>query len=212
MLDYKIFMKHAEKVTKNAPESRPVLKGVKHLDNGTAVVTDSQRLYVARGIHAGLDGVVMTPNGKVMKGSYPDVTKLIPDPSYAKYSLVINTDELLKGVDIIASVGAIAEKAKVEGLKDGEGKPLEPKPPALILEDDGIRYENVQVRIKYSTAPLHFEEPICANVFYVLDAMKLFKATGDHILTFRYYGAMRPFSLTNPDDSLLVLILPIRKY
>jgi DNA polymerase III sliding clamp (beta) subunit (PCNA family) len=200
MIDYKVFMKHAEKVTKNASETRPVLKGVMHLENGTAVVTDSHRLYVAKSIHDRQEGAVITPAGKKVDGNYPDVFRIVPDSSYAKYSLQIEIKELLRAADMIASIGDLA---RVESKSD--------KPPALDFKEDTVRYVSPFVNISY-TLPVQFQEPICANAIYVLEAMKLLKAAGCQEVTFNYFGAMRPFTFTNEDEDLLILILPIRKY
>lgn len=90
MLTYEIFMKHGKKVTDNAAiinPARPVLQGVCHISNGTAAVTDSHRLYVARGIHNRTHGAIITPAGKTLKDIYLDVSRLIPDNTYAKQSL-----------------------------------------------------------------------------------------------------------------------------
>lgn len=201
MITYETFMKHAEKVTKNASEVRGILKGVNHLENGNAVVTDSHRLYLARGIHVRKDSAVITPKGIKVDGNYPDVTRLIPDNTYTKQSLEIELSELLRAADMIVAVGSVAEQdAKTD------------KPPALEFKDKVICYHNYAVHISYSFDPIHFEEHICANAIYLLDAMKLLKAAGCQTVTLNFFGRMRPFTLTNEDESLLALILPIRKY
>jgi hypothetical protein len=204
MIDYQVFMKHAEKVTKNAAvvnTVRTVLFGIKHMENGDAIVTDSHRLYVAKNVHDRTDGAIITPGGKIIDDKYPDVQRLIPDPSYAKQTLELEVKELLRAADMFASVGAIAEL-------EADTK----KPPGLEFKEDLICYSSYQVKINYSINPISFNERICANAIYVLDAMKLFKAAEFETVTFNYFGAMRPFTLTNADESLLVLILPIRKY
>ncbi|MDR7237159.1 DNA polymerase III sliding clamp (beta) subunit (PCNA family) [Neobacillus drentensis] len=180
---------------------RPILSGVKHAENGDLLCTDSHRLYVAKGVHDRTDGAVLTPAGKNVDGNFPDVSRLIPDSSYAKQSLEIEVSELFRAADMIASIGSITEK---EVKSD--------KPPALEFKEDIIRYNNFQCQINYSFYPLRFEEYICANAIYLLEAMKLLKAAGCQIVTLNFYGKMRPFTLTNEDESLLVLILPIRKY
>jgi hypothetical protein len=195
MISYEVFMKHAEKVTKNAPEVRNILSGVKHLENGNAIVTDSHRLYVAKGIHNRTDGAVISPKGKKVDGNYPDVSRIIPDESYAKQTMQIEVSELLRAADMIAAVGT-----------------AEVKTPALEFKDKVIRYQGIEVHISYSFAPLVFEAHICANAIYLLEAMKLFKAVGCQTVTVHFHGPMRPFTLSNEDESLLALILPIRKY
>lgn len=201
-ISYEVFMKHAEKVCKNpASATRPILSGVKHLENGDAVCTDSHRLYVAKGIHTRTDGAVITPKGKNVDGNYPDVSRLIPDASYAKQALKVDVADLLKAADMISSIGDLAEKETNSN-----------KPPALDFKEERISYNNIHCKINYSVYPIQFEEPISANAFYVLDAMKLFKAAGCQTVTLNFFGKMRPFTFTNEDEDLLVLILPIRKY
>ncbi|MFJ5716579.1 hypothetical protein [Neobacillus sp. NPDC093127] len=207
MLTYETFMKHAEKVCKSPSAGvRPMLSGVKHKENGDLICTDSHRLYVAKELHSRDDGAVITPRGKIVDGNYPDVSRLIPDPLYAKQSLEIELNELFRAADMIAAVGGIAQKSMVEGTK------AEYKPPALDFIEDAIGYTNFAVKISYSFYPLRFEEPICSNAVYVPDAVKLLKAAGCETITIRFYGSMRPFTLTNEDENLLVLILPIRKH
>lgn len=201
-ITYELFMKHAEKVCKNPISTvRPILSGVKHAENGDLFCTDSHRLYVAKNAHDRTDGAVFTPAGKPVDGSYPDVSRLIPDRAYAKQSLEIEVSELLRAADMIVAVGSVAEQeAKTE------------KPPALEFREKVICYHNFAVHISYSFAPVQFEEHICANAIYLLDVMKLLKAAGCQTVTLNFFGKMRPFTLTNEDESLLALILPIRKY
>lgn len=205
-ISYELFMKHADKVCKNASATRPVLSGVKHIENGDAVCTDSHRLYVAKAIHSRTDGAVITSSGKNVEGNYPDVSRIIPDASYAKQTIQIEVAELLKAADMIASVGGLAEKEIVKGTEN------QPKPPALDFKEDRISYYKVHCKIHYSVNPIQFEEPLSANAFYVLDAMKLFKAAGCKTVTLNFFGKMRPFTFTNEEEDLLVLVLPIRKY
>lgn len=200
-ITYEMFMKHAEKVTNNAPEVRPILSGVKHLENGDLAVTDSHRLYVAKNIHSREDGAVLTPKGKTVDGNYPDVSRLIPDSAYAKQSIQFDVQELLLVADMIASIGALAEK---EAMSD--------KAPGMDFKDGVISYYNYQCKIKYSVTPVQFEVPILANAFYLLDAMKLFKAIGCQTVTMNFFGSSRPFTFSNEGEDLLILILPIRKY
>lgn len=207
MLTYETFMKHAAKVC-NSPIAnvRPMLSGVKHIENGDLVCTDSHRLYVAKRLHNRTDGAVITPKGKIVDGIYPAVDRLIPVSAYAKQTLKIELNELLKATDIIASIGSIAQKQIIKGTKE------ELKPPALEFKGDLMEYVNYQCGIKYSFYPIRFEAHICANAIYVLDAVKLLKAAGCQTITLNFYDRIRPFTLENEDKSLLILILPIIKH
>jgi hypothetical protein len=193
-ISYDVFMKHADKVCKNQVSAvRPILSGVKHLENGDAVVTDSHRLYLAKGIHDRTDGAIITPQGEFIDGSYPDVSRLIPNEP--KQSVQFIVSELLSVADTIVSIGTIIEER-----------------PILEFKADAILYNNYEVKFNHSFYPLDFYEHICANAIYLLDAMKLLKAAGCQTVTVNFYGKMRPFTLLNEDESLLALILPIRKY
>jgi DNA polymerase III sliding clamp (beta) subunit (PCNA family) len=195
-----------KKFAKMLLEVRHILSGVKHLQNGDAICTDSHRLYLAKGVHDRTDGAVLTQAGKSVDGNYPDVSRIIPDYTNAKQTLNLEVNELLKVADIIANVGSIAEKAIVEGTKK------ESKHPTLEFKEDVIRYVNFQCNINYSFYPIRFEELICADAVYVLDAMKLFKAVGCQTVTLHFHGSMRPFTFTNENEDLTALILPVRKY
>ncbi|MDF2651737.1 MAG: polymerase subunit beta [Paenibacillus sp.] len=200
-ISYEMFMKHAEKVCKNkASVARPILSGVKHQENGDLFCTDSHRLYVAKGIHTRTVGAVLTPKGAKVDGNYPDVSRLIPDPLNAKQTINLEVKELLQVADMISSIGGIAEAEASTN-----------KSPSMDFIGDAIGYTNFAVKINYSFYPLRFEEALSANAVYVLDAMKLLKAAGCQTVTLNFFGRMRPFTLVNEDESLLALILPIRK-
>lgn len=193
-ITYEVFMKHAEKVTKNTSVERTILSGVKHLENGNLIVTDSHRLYLAKGIHSRTDGAVITPKGKMVDGDYPDVSRIIPDISYAKQEVQLSVSELYESADAIYSVGSFIEET-----------------PRFELIENFIRYDSVLVKYKRQVS-VTFDELMIVNAKYVLEAVKLFKSTGSQMVTIRFYGKLRPITLTNEDESLLALILPIRKY
>jgi DNA polymerase III sliding clamp (beta) subunit (PCNA family) len=198
MIDYKTFMAHAAKVCGSAhlklTDKHKMLRGVKHFESGNAVATDAHRLYFAQAIHDRNDSAVITPKGKVLEGDYPDVSRLIPDSGNAKQELEIDVGEMLKGADIIASLGKIIEPV-----------------PSIKLQENELYFYSVEMKIRYFL-DVKFEESLWLNAQYLLDAMKLFKAAKCQKAIFRYYGRVRPITLTNDEESLLALILPIRKY
>ncbi|MFY2158215.1 hypothetical protein ACOSZF_21695 [Cytobacillus firmus] len=197
MLNYEIFMKHAEKVCSSphldAVDRHQILKGVKHFENGDAIATDSHRLYLARGVHNREDEAVISPAGKVLSGNYPDVKRIIPtnDPSQ---EIGLSVADLLEASNAIYGVGSVIEET-----------------PRMDFVEDSIRYDSVHVKYQ-RTLPDRFEERMCVNAKYVLDAVRLFKAASCQNVSVKFYGRMRPFTLANEDESLIVLILPIRKY
>lgn len=197
MIDYETFIRHSERVCKNSEavnSARPMLQGILLKENGDAFVTDSHRLYWAKEIHDHRDSVVISPKGKVIKGEYPDVSRLIPTSTDAKYEVNLDVNEALKGVDIIRHIGVLDN----------------PKP-LVLFESNALTYAGVQVEIRYRLDVL-FEEPMYFNPQYLLETIKLFKAAKCERVKIRFYGRMRPITLTNEDESLFALILPVRKY
>lgn len=198
MLDYETFMKHAAKVCESGHlsenvERYKILKGVKHLENGDAVATDSHRLYLGRGIHNRTDGAVITPKGKILDGSYPDVSRLINlgDP---KQKVQLSVKDMLEAAGAIHSVGKLIDSDKNVRLK---------------LIDNSIRYTSPIVNY-YREFSVTFEIPLFLNARYLLEAMKLLKATGCERVTVNFYSSMRPVTFINENDDLLIIILPIR--
>lgn len=198
MISYKTFMSHAAKVCSSAhlqlTDKHKMLRGVKHYESGNAVVTDAHRLYFAQAIHDRTDGAVITPKREMLEGSYPDVSRLIPSSNDAKQELEIDVGEMLKGADIIASLGKIIDPV-----------------PSIKLRENELYFYSVEMKIRYFLG-VKFDESLWLNAQYLLDAVKLFKAAKCQKVIFRYYGRVRPITLSTDDESLLALILPIRKY
>lgn len=191
-MDYKTFMKHAKKVTKNAPEHKPVLCGVKHFEDGSAVVTDSFRLYLVKGIHGRNDGAVLSPDGKKIGGKYPETGRLIPDPLDAKQKTDVDVAEFLTAFDIMQSVA--------QSVSLG---------PGVMIRRNGVHFYSEEVEASYELS-VEFEEVFATNSVFWVDALKLFKAFKYETATFSFYGKYRPFTLVSKDEKITVLILPIR--
>lgn len=194
MITYEVFMRHAEKVTKNveieAPK-REVLKGVYHHPDGSLFVTDSHRLYKADNLHDRQEGALLSPKGKEVKGNFPDVTWLIPvnDPSW---SLDIDVSEFIEATDTLYSVGKTVEKNVVVDFKE-----------------DKLSFTSIEVKSSYSLS-VSFKESVSFRALYWLEATKLFKAAKCRTVTFNFYGQMRPITLVA--ENLTVLILPVRRH
>lgn len=198
MVDYETFMKHAKAVTDSITselERHQNLKGVKHFEDGSAVVTDAFRLYLAKGVHNRTDGVVISPGGKKLNVDYPNVKRLIPDNNGAKQEFQIHVQALLEAADIIHSVGKMIE-----------GKSI------MKFEGNTVSYQSFEIGgFRYQRElSVTFETSFWMDPKFVMDAMKLFKAAKCDDVTFRFFGAMRP--VTFECDNLIALILPIRKY
>lgn len=202
---YVTFMKHAQKVAKTVSASRPVLKGVHHAPDGSLVVTDSHRLYLAKGLHTNEAGEITDPKtGAVIEGNYPDVSRLIPDAGDAKYVARIMVDE---------AVNAFAALLKVNHAHSKKTDIMTTVTPAGT-DDLEFTVSNSILNVTY--------KPVCVvdgngdammfNTQYFAESLAMFKDAGVTEVTMRYHGSFRPFTLSaGQDDELLALILPIRR-
>src|SRR5690625_7837635 len=93
-VSYLTFMKHAQKVTKSAHNTRPVLKTVYH-SNKHVAVTDSHRLYLATDLYKGEEKTLDAQTGQeVDRGKYPEAERLIADSVNAEYTYIVPVDAL----------------------------------------------------------------------------------------------------------------------
>lgn len=203
-INYKKFSKHAEKVTKNACKSRPILKGIHHDDKGTLSVTDSFRLYQARNVNAPRNVVLDGVTGEEIEGKFPDVERLLPDPEEGELLYDYDTKRLL------ATLKAMQHAGRVDGTKRD----------AIYLDLDGntIRLgvdEGTPITFEYK---LHSDDPtnerrMRFSLMLFLEAVEMFADMGIEELEIRYYGANRPFTIEPVrSDDLTALIVPIRRY
>jgi hypothetical protein len=192
-ITYDEFKKHASKVIKSigALDRHQVLKGIKHFEDGSAVVTDAFRLYLAKNVHDRKDEVLLSPTGRKVKEDYPNVTRLIPSDS-PKQELFLDVAELLHAAETVHDVGR-----------------LEGKYPAMLFKEDRVSYASLEVKYHYTFETL-FDYPILLNAGYVVDALKLLKAAGCTEVKLGFNGSMRPVTLEG--SNVLALIVPIRKY
>ncbi|MBP3037960.1 hypothetical protein J9303_00365 [Bacillaceae bacterium Marseille-Q3522] len=192
MLEYKTFMRHAGKVTKTASKVRPFLKGVKHYKNGSAVVTDGFRLYLAKHIHNREEEELVTPKGEIINIAYPDVRRVFPS-SEPQQQLKIDLNELLKGVDMLYTVGRLVENKVV-----------------ICFRDNYVSYKSKEVT-GYQTLPVTFSLTLFFDALYWEEALKLFKAADSKTISVNLYGTTNPAVLKNGDESLIALIMPVRR-
>ncbi|SIR92690.1 hypothetical protein [Bacillus velezensis] len=202
-IPYIMFMKHAEKITKNAPSGRPVLKGVHHTEDGNLVVTDSHRLYLAKNATHGNEPTVLDPKtGDQIDGNYPPVDRLIPSVSNTIAEILFDTKDLLSGVSALLKCNQVAsgEKAFVKLNANSGSLPT-------------ITIKNSLMFSQFTGGQFNGDEDVklIIDTQYFVDALSLFKACKTDKIILRYYGSFRPFTIS-PEDSqdLLALILPIR--
>lgn len=198
---YKTFMRHAAKVTRSpAIGEREVLTGVKHYENGSLAVTDSHRLYVAKGLHDKGEAL-LTPKGAKVEGKYPDIDRLIPDELDAR-SIEMNLAEMLQAVDVLNTAAKIEDyDISWQGnllttLGNGEA------PEHLIKASYEIPY----------SLPIPEGDRMIFDPAYLLEALQLFKAFKYEELAFHFHDKYRPAVLMAPDGKLFAIVLPKRRY
>lgn len=126
-INYKVFLKHAEKVAKTAQEGRHMLKGIHHDDKGTVTVTDSHRLYQAYNLNAPKNAVLHAITGEDIteNGAYPNVSRLVPETDPEEGIRLTITDmkkfiSLLKAMQTVAQAeGHKKDEALIQLTKDG---------------------------------------------------------------------------------------------
>lgn len=202
-VSYLTFMKHAEVVVKSKHlDSRPVLKGVYHANDGSLVVTDSYRLYKATNAQERKDGAIIHPKtGELIDGTYPDISRLITD-NEPQFTASISVDESLKALKALKACGRVHDKKVIA---------------KITLSDD--RKATISVNTPIINASYYVGEgellksdadrEILFNLQYVIDALSLFKDAHVPSVTFHAHGRMRPFILKQNDD-LIALIVPVR--
>lgn len=198
-LPYVTFMKHAQKVTKNASAGRPILKGVIHREDYIAV-TDSHRLYYAADMYEGEEKNVNPVTGaEIVEGTYPDVMRLLPENGSAKATAKIRVDITARALKIIEQAGKVGKKTDF-----------------ITIESNGEElkfstYVNAHVYAEYiSELPAEGETFVMlASAKYLAEAFALMKDAGFTEVMFNFYGDKRPFTFTGGNLTILILPVPI---
>ncbi|MGE0981493.1 hypothetical protein [Bacillus cereus] len=204
-IPYLTFMKHAEKVTKGVSGSRPMLKGVNHKSDGTLIVTDSYRLYVAKKGHTNETTSTINPKtGESIEGNFPDVSRLIPDKRNVKFIASLNVKHSLDALNVLLKGNQIYNKKDTRFTAEV----TEDKELIFIVSNSFI--DATYKTSKYITGDA---QTMCIDTKYFIEALQLFKDAGIEEIDFRAYGELRPFTLTAGDnDELLALIMPVRNF
>lgn len=208
-IPYLTFLKHAEKVVKEVPESRPTMRGVYH-NEGYVYVTDSFRLYKAKSEYGVNDGdIIEIALGRKLDGVYPDVERVIPtgDPLV---TIQLNIKHTLDVIKALQQAGTVP-------LDWAESKTRK-KDVVLCLDIDG-KYATISttrsaIKAKYDielSNTVQDQYEIFFNSNYMVQALELFKdvfSFDGAEVTLNVYGKMSPLTLST-EDSLLALICPI---
>lgn len=199
-IPYVGFMKHAQKITKSkAIKTRPVLQGVIHRE-GYIAVTDSHRLYFATDMYEGEEKNVNPSTGEtIIEGNYPDLTRLIPDVSDAKFSAKLDVVNTQKSVKLIEQAGKVDKASDLITIEHNAAD-------TIFRTHD---HSEVGVSYKASSGLLDVDKFVMnASAKYVSEAFALMKDAGLTEVSFNFYGENRPFTFIG--GNLTVLILPVR--
>ena len=206
MTSYTTFMKHAEKVTKAASSGRPILKGVCHSADGSVVVTDSHRLYILEnGYKTDVQTVIDPKTGTTIDGNYPDTSLLLPYEDDALVTLEIDVANALAAVKAMyAGHKALNNHKRHITLEISQGIDE-----CAYLKVGGIDSPfNAQYLI--SAGKVDKLESTFVQPQYLIDALSLFKDSGEPTATLRLYGPVRPITIKNSD--VTALMLPVRTF
>lgn len=136
---------------------------------------------------------------RLLDGSYPDTTRLIPNES--KTEVVLATKEFLQSIDRASLLAREANNnvVKFSTLPDG------------VVEISSTSPEIGKVNEEIQSKSIDGEElKISFSAKYMMDALKALESSEIRI---KFTGAMRPFVINGlDDDTVLHLILPVRTY
>lgn len=191
-ITYEKFMTHAARLLKTTDadlSERPVIKGVKHYENGSCAMTDSHRLYVAKDVHQKQDGAAINPSTlKKIEGSYPDIFRLL-QIGETKEVYEIDIAELL----YVADVAVTFDENSNVVFRDS------------ILSLHSKQF--LEMQFQYSS-DVTFIEPFAVRAQYLLDAMKLLKDAGCKVVKLQFRGAFKPLLMEH--DNVTALLLPVK--
>ncbi|WP_267209494.1 beta clamp domain-containing protein [Bacillus cereus] len=215
---HEIVMKHAKKMCSIARlESRPILKGALHKADGTIIATDSHRYIMAEQAHSFKEEkVISTVDGEILDGSYPDLTRLIPE-GY-EHRITLDVKKAIEAHKVIQSVTA---------LQDG-GRAKKEAVAFLIIEsvkNTSVKSVNISGKSTVSEFEWFVGSPIDTSVQengqnfklaykaeYMLQALQLFKDLGVDEVEIDMLTNTRLFLVHNYGAKIAVGILPVRIY
>jgi len=216
VIPYQKFIKHAEKVTKEASSTSGgrLFKGINHLEDGKVEVTDTYRLYKAKTTH-NLSGIYDV-EGKEIDGKFPDFSSIFSEPKDAKAVVALKATPALEAVKTIQQAGAFNYEGKKRKSKDK-------KSTILQIQTDGFIFKSVElenfVDVKCQSEFIltveekqeDFKDNIFLNSQFLIDALTFFKDLGIELIPMYLYGYNKPIYFPFDGLGLWVIILPIKK-
>lgn len=200
MVNYKKFIKHAEKVAKTVPKSRPILKGVEHREDGTLTVTDSYRLYRAYNVNAPRNVVLDAVSGEELNGgSYPEVDRVIPDINSSRAVLKGNTPQILGIIKAMIQAG----RAEAEGKKKEDILAIVGDKKLSLMSEAGTTF-SYPLEGGGGNGP-----EVCVRLVYLLEAIEMLHDMKFPYLSVHLYDKNQPI-IVKPDrtSDIIALILP----
>ena len=203
MKKYEIAMKHAKKFAAKPSSLREVLKGVYHNPNGSVEITDSYKLLRIQGAHSLSEPkLVNVKTGEEMDYKYPDVERVIP----TEFELTFEID----GQDAVKTAFERVKLAYSVAKSVDKSKPLayiEISDEAKIVVDEECVYYSA---ILQPNTYVNDGFKACFNAEYLHDAMNVFKDAETKKLSFKFPGELEPALITDEENGIDVVILPIR--
>ncbi|MFG6315925.1 hypothetical protein SM193_08870 [Bacillus velezensis] len=208
-ISYFTFIKHAEKMVKNIGFSKPALKGVYHTINGSGVVSDGRRVYIAKNIQSRNDSVSIDPaTGKLLEGEYPDVNALAPQ-GFKDELHIQSTTYLHLVIDAFIKAGVVPNPGEKKGKKEDVVLTLESNVRGRDTEL-AILSKALDVAIDLGETQYSRDFQYHINAEYLLQALSLFKDAGYEELIIRFYDDDSSIKIVSPDEKqTLTAVIPV---
>lgn len=197
-INYMAFMKHAKSITKTVPANRAALQGVWH-DDDYLVVCNTHYLFKACTDNAPKNVLINPKTGEEITDapSYPNMQNIIPKPSQ-HYIDISKPEKLLNQLKAMLQVG-IASDIKKADVK-------------VFINSIHIRLDNDALDVEFAIP--HYGL-VNANLYlgleYLIASMYMFVDMGTRIVYLHVYEEDKPVLLTNADNTLQAVIMPIRR-
>jgi DNA polymerase III sliding clamp (beta) subunit (PCNA family) len=141
--------------------------------------------------------------------NYPDISRLLPDKTFASNILYVNVAEWIEAHEL-GLVAAKEHRNTVIGLKENQFHVNAVKTFINKKGKEEKQPDYNQISYKYTLDYNTNIEKVAYNCEYMLTALKVFKKLKEKEVTCYFYGPMRPMYFVS--DSVEVLILPVRTY
>ncbi|MDZ5608603.1 hypothetical protein U2I54_16250 [Bacillus pseudomycoides] len=210
---HEVVMKHAKKMCSVARlETRPILKGALHKADGTIMATDSHRYIMVEQAHSlKEEKVISTVDGEILDGSYPDLTRLIPEGYEHKITFYVK--KAIEAHKVIQSVTALqdggrAKKDAIAFLTIENAKEVNISGTSTAAAFKWCAGSPITTSLRGKDAKFK----LAYKAEYMLQALQLFKDLGVDMVEVDMLTNTRTFLVTNYGVKAAVGILPVRVY